>query len=147
MTYHFKFAKVMSVKENEKSRLLAEYNESVDKFEKVGQRLYDKLKQKEEMLEKQANRMMFGVSILEVKNFQQFLTNIEHAITLLQKEVMIARQAMYVKEERLQEKNIEVKKFEKIKGNDYHRYVQSQKELENKLMDEVSIQQYMLKGH
>ncbi|MBM7701867.1 flagellar export protein FliJ [Metabacillus iocasae] len=147
MAYQFKFAKVMAVRENEQDRIRAEYHESMKEFERIGQQLYDKLKQKEQLIEQQASKMISGLPITEVKNFQLFLENIEKAILNLQREVMIARQNMYVKEAKLREKNLEVKKFEKIKGKDYHRYVQMQNELEMKHMDEVSIQQYMLKGN
>ncbi|WP_281998617.1 flagellar export protein FliJ [Priestia flexa] len=144
MTYQFKLAKVMTVKQDEKNRLLAQYNESVQHFEQVGQRLYDKLKQKEEMLELQAKKLKSGLAVSEIKFFQQALESIEVTIARLQRDVMLARQQMSMKELKLQEKNIECKKYEKLKDKSYTSYLKTQGDAESKQMDEISLQQFML---
>ncbi|AQX54049.1 flagellar export protein FliJ [Priestia flexa] len=144
MTYQFKLAKVMTVKQDEKNRLLAQYNESVQHFEQVGQRLYDKLKQKEEMLELQAKKLKSGLAVSEIKFFQQALESIEATIARLQRDVMLARQQMSMKELKLQEKNIECKKYEKLKDKSYTSYLKTQGDAESKQMDEISLQQFML---
>ena len=59
--------------------------------------------------------MKQGLSILEITSFQQFLTSAERVIERLQQEVMFARQQMNLKKLKLEEKNIEVKKYEKLK--------------------------------
>ncbi|TYR82720.1 flagellar export protein FliJ [Priestia megaterium] len=144
MTYEFKLAKLMTIKENEKDRMLSQYNDSVQKFEVLGQRLYEKLKQKEEMIESHTLQMQKGLSILDIKYFQQFLGSIEKGIEQLQRDVMLARQQMNMKKVKLQEKNIECKKYEKIRAKDYQQYIKTQNEIELKQMDEVSLQQFML---
>ncbi|KSU89786.1 flagellar export protein FliJ [Priestia veravalensis] len=134
----------MTVKQDEKNRLLAQYNESVQYFEQVGQRLYDKLKQKEEMLELQAKKLKSGLAVSEIKFFQQALESIEATIARLQRDVMLARQQMSMKELKLQEKNIECKKYEKLKDKSYTSYLKTQGDAESKQMDEISLQQFML---
>ncbi len=134
----------MTVKQDEKNRLLAQYNESVQHFEQVGQRLYDKLKQKEEMLELQAKKLKSGLAVSEIKFFQQALESIEVTIARLQRDVMLARQQMSMKELKLQEKNIECKKYEKLKDKSYTSYLKTQGDAESKQMDEISLQQFML---
>lgn len=134
----------MTVKQDEKNRLLAQYNESVQHFEQVGQRLYDKLKQKEEMLELQAKKLKSGLAVSEIKFFQQALESIEATIARLQRDVMLARQQMSMKELKLQEKNIECKKYEKLKDKSYTSYLKTQGDAESKQMDEISLQQFML---
>lgn len=147
MAYQYKFDRVMSIKENEKDRLMAEYNEAVQKFEKVGQQLYEYLKQKEQLIDEHAVKMRMGLSIIDVKQFQLFIANLEKMIAVYQQKVISARQTMQLAELKLRDKNMEVKKFEKMKIKDFQRYKETQKELESKQMDEVSIQQYMLKGN
>lgn len=147
MAYQYKFDRVMSIKENEKDRLMAEYNEAVQEFEKVGQQLYEYLKQKEQLIDEHAAKMRMGLSIMDVKQFQLFIANLEKMIVVYQQKVMSARQTMQLVELKLRDKNMEVKKFEKMKVKDFQRYKETQKELESKQMDEVSIQQYMLKGN
>lgn len=147
MAYQYKFDRVMSIKENEKDRLMAEYNESVQNFEKVGQQLYEYLKQKEQLIDEHAKKMGMGLSVTAIKQFQLFIANLEKMIAVYQQKVVSARQIMQLAELKLRDKNMEVKKFEKMKVKDFQRYKETQKELESKQMDEVSIQQYMLKGN
>ncbi len=134
----------MTIKQDEKNRLLAQYNESVQYFEQVGQKLYDKLKQKEELLEVQAKKFKSGLIISEIKFFQQALESVEVTIANLQRDVMLARQQMSMRELKLQEKNIECKKYEKLKDKSYTSYLKTQGDAESKQMDEISLQQFML---
>jgi flagellar FliJ protein len=147
MAYQYKFDRVMSIKESEKDRLMAEYHEAVQQFENDGQRLYEYLKQKEQLIDAHTQKMKMGLSITAIQQFQLFIANLEKMITAYQQKVITARQNMQLAELKLLDKNMEVKKFEKIKIKDVQQYKQVQKELELKQMDEVSIQQYMLKGN
>ena len=47
--YQFKFEKIMTVKEREKDEALSVYNESVKRFEDAAEKLYELLKQKEDL--------------------------------------------------------------------------------------------------
>lgn len=134
----------MAIKSNEKDELLSQYNQSLQLFETAGEKLYEKLKEKETLIEQHTGKMKQGLSILEITSFQQFLTSAERVIQRLQQEVMFARQQMNLKKLKLEEKNIEVKKYEKLKKRDYDSYITAEKQLEAKQMDELSLQQYML---
>ncbi|GAB1767168.1 flagellar export protein FliJ [Priestia megaterium] len=144
MAYEFRLSKIMAIKSNEKDELLSQYNQSLQQFETAGEKLYTKLKEKETLIEQHTGKMKQGLSILEITSFQQFLTSAERVIERLQQEVMFARQQMNLKKLKLEEKNIEVKKYEKLKKRDYDSYITAEKQLEAKQMDELSLQQYML---
>ncbi|MBY0026547.1 flagellar export protein FliJ [Priestia aryabhattai] len=144
MAYEFRLSKIMAIKSNEKDELLSQYNHSLQLFETAGERLYEKLKEKEKLIEQHTGKMKQGLSILEITSFQQFLISAERVIERLQQEVMFARQQMNLKKLKLEEKNIEVKKYEKLKKRDYDSYITAEKQLEAKQMDELSLQQYML---
>ncbi|BFJ01716.1 MULTISPECIES: flagellar export protein FliJ [Priestia] len=144
MAYEFRLSKIMAIKSNEKDELLSQYNQSLQQFETAGEKLYKKLKEKETLIEQHTDKMKQGLSILEITSFQQFLTSAERVIERLQQEVMFARQQMNLKKLKLEEKNIEVKKYEKLKKRDYDSYITAEKQLEAKQMDELSLQQYML---
>ncbi|MEW4238044.1 flagellar export protein FliJ [Priestia aryabhattai] len=144
MAYEFRLSKIMAIKSNEKDELLSQYNQSLQQFETAGEKLYKKLKEKETLIEQHTDKMKQGLSILEITSFQQFLTSAERVIERLQQEVMFARQQMNLKKLKLEEKNIEVKKYEKLKKKDYDSYITAEKQLEAKQMDELSLQQYML---
>lgn len=47
MAYSFKFQKLLELKENEKDQSFAEYQHSVSEFEKVAEKLYESMSQKE----------------------------------------------------------------------------------------------------
>lgn len=146
MVNQFRFQKIMDVKENEKEQSLAEYNQSVSDFETVANKLYDSLKQKEVLEETTLARLNNGMSVQEIRHYQQFVSNIEKTITHYQKLVQLTRNRMNEKQMKLMQKNIEVKKYEKLKEKQLEQYILATKHSENKQMDDLSIQSYMYRG-
>ncbi|WP_077617816.1 flagellar export protein FliJ [Bacillus sinesaloumensis] len=146
MSYKFKFQKVMSIKENEKNQVLADYQTSVKEFEEVAEALYESLKKKETLEENQRKQLQGGLSIQSIRHQQSFITGLEKTIMYYQQLVFKARQKMQKYQTLLTEKNIEVKKYEVMNEKDFAVYEGLIKMQENQLMDEISIQQYMSKG-
>lgn len=147
MTYQFRFQKIMDVKENEKEKSLAEYNQSVHDFENVAHKLYDSLKQKEILDENTFTRLNQGMSVQEIRHYQQFVSNLEKTITHYQKLVLLTRNRMNEKQVKLMQHNIEVKKYEKLKEKQRENYLLDMKHLDSKHMDDLSIQSYMYRGN
>jgi flagellar FliJ protein len=143
MNFAFKFQKILSVKETEKERALEAYQTSVKHFEEVAEKLYHFLKQKEDLERDQLEKLSFGLSVIDIRHHQQFIANLEKTISHFQNLVLTARQKMISQEEFLLEKNIEVKKYEKIKEKEYSVYKEIISANESRLMDEISIQQFM----
>jgi len=146
MGYNFRFAKILSLKESEKDKALSEYNEALSKFEQVAERLYHSLKQKEDLEEIHKKKLQSGLSIDEIRHYQVFLGNLERTIHHYQQLVIQARRQLELKQAKLAELNIEVKKYEKMKEKYNLAYVQAVKSEENKFIDEISIQQYVNRG-
>lgn len=146
MIYQYKFEKILTIKEKEKSDARAAYNEALKNFEQVAEKLYKLLKKKEELLDYQQVKLTSGLSVQEIRHNQLFMGNLEKLIEQCQKDVIEARYRMNLQQERLKEKNIEVKKYEKIKEKDFQKFLEVVKETENKQMDEISIQQFLSKG-
>ncbi len=143
MRYEFKFHKILAVKEREKDEAVSIYQDSVQKFEEVAEKLYELLKRKEDLEVYQSERLHGGLSIQEIRHHQQFISNIEKMIDHYQKMVINARNRMLLFQEKLLEKNIEVKKYEKIREKDYLKFTEDIKVFEGKQMDDISIQMYM----
>lgn len=143
MRYEFKFHKILAVKEREKDEAVSIYQDSVRKFEEVAEKLYELLKRKEDLEVYQSERLHGGLSIQEIRHHQQFISNIEKMIDYYQKMVINARNRMLLFQEKLLEKNIEVKKYEKIREKDYLKFTEDIKVIEGKQMDDISIQMYM----
>jgi flagellar protein FliJ len=147
MIYQFKFEKLLAIKESEKEKALSEYNEAVQRFEEVAEKLYNFLKQKEDYEEMHKEKLQTGLSVQEIRHFQQFITNLERTISHYQLLVMQARRQMQQKQMKLFDLNIEVKKYEKMKEKYFQAFLQTIRAEENKMMDEISIQQFVNRGN
>ncbi|XJZ28499.1 flagellar export protein FliJ [Bacillota bacterium Lsc_1132] len=147
MVYQFKFDKILQIKETEKGEAIVEYNGAVRKFEEAAEKLYELLKKKEDMELYQSTRLSNGLTVSEIRHHQQFIGNLQKSIEFYQKMVMNARTRMNLIQEKLMEKNVEVKKYEKIKEKDFLQYQEKAKLEEGRQMDNISIQQYMNRGN
>ncbi|WP_019242308.1 flagellar export protein FliJ [Bacillus sp. AP8] len=145
MNYHFKFEKILTIREKEKQDIHSKYNRAVKNFEQVAEKLYKLLKKKETLQSFQQEKLAEGLSVLDLRHHQSFMDSLEKMITQCQKDVIQARERMNALQNILIEKNMEVKKFEKIKEKDYEKHVQLMKVHENNQMDDISIQSFLSK--
>jgi len=144
-TFQYKFEKILTVREKEKTDAQAKYGEAVNKFEEVANKLYKLLKKKEDLLQYQQEKMLEGLPIIELRQHQVFLENVEKTIAHCQQQVIVARQRMEAYQTVLIERNIEVKKYEKIKEKQFERYIEASKVEESIQMDDISIQTFLSK--
>ncbi|EME74292.1 flagellar export protein FliJ [Bacillus sonorensis] len=147
MAYSFKFQKLLELKENEKDQSFAEYQQSVSEFEKVAEKLYESMNQKETLEKNKEIKLQTGMSVQEMRHYQQFVTNLENTIHHYQKLVIMKRNEMNEKQNDLTEKNIELKKFEKMKEKQLEMFLIRNKANEIKEMDDISITQFMTHGN
>ncbi|ASB89613.1 Flagellar FliJ protein [Bacillus sonorensis] len=87
------------------------------------------------------------MSVQEMRHYQQFVTNLENTIHHYQKLVIMKRNEMNEKQNDLTEKNIELKKFEKMKEKQLEMFLIRNKANEIKEMDDISITQFMTHGN
>lgn len=138
VAYEFKFAKVLTIREQEKSETELAYKESVSAFEKVATELYNLLKKREDTTETQNSLLVSGLSVNNIHHYSNYIEGLQKRIDIIQKEVIQARSKMNWMEEKLLEKSLEVKKFEKIKEKDFEHFHQEQQRLETIQLDEIS---------
>lgn len=143
--YLYKFDKILTIREKEKNDAFSKYSEAQKKFEEVAEKLYKLLKKKEELQEFQQIKLAEGLSVIEIRHHQSFMDNLEKMIAHYQQEVLTARERMNAFQSILIEKNIEVKKYEKMKEKDYEKHLEVVKLHEKIQMDEVSIQTFLSK--
>jgi flagellar protein FliJ len=146
MVFQYRFDKILQIKEKEKGESLAIYQIAVRKFEEAAEKLYELLKKKEDLETFQSTKLVDGLHVQEIRHHQQFILNLQKSIDHYQTMVQNARNRMNFYQEKLMEMNIEVKKYEKVKQKDFHIYNEGQKQTEGRLMDDISIQQYMNRG-
>ncbi|NNU89414.1 flagellar export protein FliJ [Anoxybacillus sp. CHMUD] len=138
----FQLTKILNLKEYEKQKALHEYEEARRRFEEVAEKLYHFLKQKEDYEEQHKQQLQSGLAVQHIRSFQQFMNNLQRVIDHYQHLVMQARQHMELKQLKLVELNVEVKKYEKIKEKHDEMIAQQMRIAEQKQMDDISIQQY-----
>ena len=136
--YHYRFEKVLTFREQEKTETEVEFKDSVQAFEAVATKLYDLLKKKEDILLEQQEKMKTGFSVNEIHHYARFIDSLEKRIAIVQQEVMQARSKMNWFENKLLEKSLEVKKFEKMKEKDREHHRAEMEHLEAIQLDELS---------
>ncbi|MGM9948626.1 MAG: flagellar export protein FliJ [Lysinibacillus sp.] len=146
MQYIYRFENILNVREQEKNETEIAYKESVRSFEEVATRLYEMLKKKEDLIAFQQERLMTGSSIDEISHYARFIDSMEKTIDDVQQKVMQARAKMNWHEQKLVEKNLEVRKFEKMRERDFEAYKEEQNRLETILLDEISSLAYNKRG-
>ncbi|MFO7315399.1 MAG: flagellar export protein FliJ [Bacilli bacterium] len=140
--FTYRFEKVLTVREQEKKQTEAVYNEAVRDFEKVATQLYELLKKKEELINYQNERLQEGLTIDEIHHYGKFIDSLEHAIEDMQKKVNQARAKMQWYEQKLVEKNLEVRKYEKMREKDFSAFQEEQNRKEAQYLDEISSLMY-----
>lgn len=142
VSYVYRFEKVLTIREQEKNETEMAYKESVRSFEEIATKLYELLKKKEDLIAFQQERLTIGSSIDEIHHYSRFIDSLEKIIADVQQKVIQARAKMNWHEEKLLEKNLEVRKFEKMREKDFKLFRQEQDRIESLFLDEISLQTY-----
>ena len=137
-SYQYRFEKVLTLREQERDETEMAYKEAIQQFEEIATELYSQMKKKEETLEEQQQRMATGFSIDDLHHYSRFIDMLEVKIDQTQQEVIKSRSKMNWYEAQLLEKNIEVKKFEKMKEIGKEKYDAEMEHVEANRIDELS---------
>ncbi|NLY79969.1 MAG: flagellar export protein FliJ [Lysinibacillus sp.] len=140
--YTYRFEKVLTIREQEKQQTEMAYKEAVRSFEEVATQLYELLKQKEDLISYQNERLKTGATIDEIHHFTKFIDSLEHTINEVQQKVIQARTKMQWFEQKLLEKNLEVRKYEKMREKDFLAFQEEQNRIEAAYLDEISSLMY-----
>lgn len=135
--------KILDVRENEKKVAQKIYSQSQEQFELVATSLYTLLKKKEDAEEAYDKCIQANVAIDQLQQISYFIETIEEEILDLQFKVNRARNDMELKQSKLTDAHIEVKKFEKLielRAKEKH---ELQSRVDKAFMDEISLNQYM----
>ena len=145
MKYNYRFEKILVVKDQEKTESELAFKESVQVFEEIATKLYDLLKKKEDLIEYQQERLKIGSSIDEINHYSKFIDSMEKTIEDAQQKVMQARAKMNWHEQKLLEKSLEVRKYEKMRERDHERFIEDQLHIEAIQLDELATSAYYKK--
>lgn len=140
MNFTYKFDKILTLREREKDQAVFSYQQAMKKFEEVAEKLYQLLKKKEDIEAEQFNKIQKGIPVQDIRLHQQFITNLQKEIDKYQLLVIRARQKMQAEKNFLVEKNIEVKRLERLKEKDFEQFLHELNIEDGKQMDEIAMQ-------
>lgn len=136
-------SKILNIREKEKKDAQLAHHESMVYFEKIATKLYTLLNKKEnaeELYEKDFEKL---TSIDKIREQTAYIEILNQQIIRMQEQVNEARNEMEVKQLKLTDAHVEVKKYEKIIEFRKHEQLMSAHRAEQIMMDEISTQQYV----
>ncbi|BAC13515.1 flagellar protein required for formation of basal body [Oceanobacillus iheyensis HTE831] len=137
--------RIREIRENEKKVAQSSYNQSKETFEKIATELYNLLKTKENAEASFESYIQNTTSIEKIKEQSSYIEKLNQRIQSVQLLVQRARNDMEIKQEKLSNAYVEVKKFDKIIEFKQKNEIEEAKRKEANWMDEMSMQQYL--GH
>jgi flagellar FliJ protein len=135
--------KILHVRENEKKIAERAFMNSQDAFEIVATKLYHLLKKKELAEASYDEFIQISTPIERIKEQIFYIEKLNEQILHLQKEVQTARSQMEEKQQDLSQAFTEVKKFESLIDKRQQEESKRRLKMENSMMDEISIHQYL----
>lgn len=136
--FKFKLEKVLQMKieeEEEQKRVFARAKKKLLEEEEKLQNLIKTFQYKQEEYKLKLTQVCQPDYFL---NFNKYLDKLKKDIELQKIVVEQAKIQVEIEQRKLQEKMNERKTFEKLKEKEYQRYLQEQKMLENKFLDEIA---------
>src|SRR5690625_4956970 len=136
-------AKILNIREKEKKDAQLAHYESTVHFGKVATTLHTLLVEKENVEKSYEKDYGKITSIDKIREQMAYIDYLTQQIVRLQEQVNEARNTMEVKQVKLTDAHVEVKKYEKIIEFRKHEQLKSELRKEQIMMDEVSTQQYV----
>ena len=137
MGFRFKLQRVLDLKlkqEDEKKNQIATLMQAIKTKEDELEALISEKKQKEFSLNDNRKR---GISILEIRNINQYLLFLDKKINTLRFEISYLESNLNQKRLEYLELQKERKTFEKLKEKDYEKYLYNEKKEEEKMIDQI----------
>jgi len=137
MGFRFKLQRVLDLKlkqEDEKKNQIATLMKAIKNKEDELEALISEKKQKEFSLNDNRKR---GISILEIRNINQYLLFLDKKINTLRFEISSLESNLNQKRQEYLELQKERKTFEKLKEKDYEKYLYNEKKEEEKMIDQI----------
>ncbi|CAM3751928.1 flagellar export protein FliJ [Alkalicoccus chagannorensis] len=145
MSTPFSLQKILDVKEHEKYLAETAYADSLETFEAKATELYEQLKRKEELEQRNREQIQAGTAIMQIQQTEKTLAFLEKQIEQLELQTKRARRDMTDKERFLQMKSIDVKKYERMKELEAEKTADQEKKDELHFLDDISLQQFVRK--
>ncbi|MCO7125996.1 flagellar export protein FliJ [Sporolactobacillus shoreicorticis] len=138
MGFEYRFERVMKLAENEKYNLEVQYKRLFDEFESLARKLIELMDLKEKAQTELQNQMSQAITIDQMKMGITDVNTMDSLIDETNKRYIRAKARVEDFQTKLQEKAMEVKKYEKIKEKQQSIYRRLTQKAEIKRMDEIA---------
>ncbi|MEQ6375326.1 flagellar export protein FliJ [Bacillaceae bacterium S4-13-56] len=138
-------SKILNIKDLEKLSLQKEYKQIVERFEDVGTKLYHVLKKKEEAEKTVEVGLKNKMEAHSLFSYYQYIDKLAHEESDLQNELQNIRMEMDLKQQKLTDAHVEVKKFETLIDRQKQYIKKEENRMEALFMDELSMLQFVAK--
>lgn|SRR5690625_2589284 len=136
-------SKILNIREKEKKDAQLAHHESTIHFEEIATKLYTLLDKKENAEEVYEQDFANLTSIDKIREQMSYIEFLNQQIISAKEQVNKARNVMEVKQVKLTDAHVEVKKYEKIIEFRNQEQLKSEIRAEQIMMDEISTQQYI----
>ncbi|MCQ2008950.1 MAG: flagellar export protein FliJ [Sporolactobacillus sp.] len=140
MAFEYRFERVMKLAESEKQNLEAQYKRLFDDFERLARKLIELMDLKEKAQTDLQKQMSQAITIDQMKMGITDVNTMDSLIDVTNKRYIRAKVRLEDFQTRLQEKAMEVKKYEKMKEKQQMIYRRLMQKAEMKQMDEIASQ-------
>jgi len=140
MAFEYRFERVMKLAESEKQNLEAQYKRLFDDFERLARKLIELMDLKEKAQTDLQKQMSQAITIDQMKIGITDVNTMDSLIDVTNKRYIRAKVRLEDFQTRLQEKAMEVKKYEKMKEKQQMIYRRLMQKAEMKQMDEIASQ-------
>lgn len=138
MAFDYRFERVMKLAESEKQNLEVQYKKLFDDFENLARILINMVEEKQRVQTELQEQMSQTITIDQMKMGFSDVDKIDFLISETNKHYLKAKVRLEAFQTKLQEKAIEVKKYEKIREKQQVIYHKLMNKAEMKQMDEIA---------
>lgn len=142
MTFHYKYQRILDVKEMEQKAVQTEVSQVKQSIEQSEQEKVKWLEHLNALEEKKLREQQQGIRIADLKNYMYIEDYVDEQIQTTERAQFFLNQKMTKVEQQLMETSIEQKKWDRLKETAKSTFLQEATKFEQKVADETSTLRY-----
>lgn len=142
MTFHYKYQRILDVKEMEQKAVQTEVSQVKQSIEQTEQEKLKWLQDLQMLEEKKLLQQQQGIRVADLKNYMYIEEYVDEQIQTTERAKFFLNQKMSKAEQQLMETSIEQKKWDRLKETAKTTFLHEASKLEQKVADETSTLRY-----
>lgn len=142
MTFHYKYQRILDVKEMEQKAVQTEVSQVKHSIEQTEQEKVKWIEQLNVLEEKKLREQQQGIRVADLKNYMYIEDYVDEQIQSTERAQFYLNQKMSKVEQQLMETSIEQKKWDRLKDTAKTTFINEFTRMEQKVADETSTLRY-----